>query len=47
MSYAVDAMQTLTRTADTAEVWPDVGIVAAFAAAGLALGAATLGRRTP
>jgi ABC-2 type transport system permease protein len=47
LSYAVDAMQTLTRTADTAEVWPDVGIVAAFAVAGLALGAATLRRRTP
>jgi ABC-2 type transport system permease protein len=47
LSYAVDAMQTLTRTADTSEVWPDVGIVAAFALAGLALGAATLRRRTP
>jgi ABC-2 type transport system permease protein len=47
LSYAVDAMQTLTRTADTSEVWPDVGIVAAFAVAGLALGAATLRRRTP
>jgi ABC-2 type transport system permease protein len=47
LSYAVDAMQTLTRTADTTEVWPDVAIVAAFAVAGLALGAATLRRRTP
>ena len=47
LSYAVDAMQTLTRTPGTAEVWPDVGIVAAFAVAGLALGAATLRRRTP
>ena len=47
LSYAVEAMQTLTRTADTSEVWPDVAIVAAFALAGLALGAATLRRRTP
>jgi ABC-2 type transport system permease protein len=47
LSYAVDAMQTLTQTAATADVWSDVGIVAAFAAAGLALGAATLRRRTP
>ena len=47
LSYAVEAMQTLTRTADTSEVWPDVGIVVAFALSGLALGAATLRRRTP
>ena len=47
LSYAVDAMQTLTQTAATADVWSDVGIVAAFAGAGLALGAATLRRRTP
>jgi len=47
LSYAVEAMQTLTQTADSAEVWSDVGIVAAFAATGLALGAATLRRRTP
>jgi ABC-2 type transport system permease protein len=46
LSYAVDAMQTLTQTTATADVWSDVGIVAAFAAAGLALGAATLRRRT-
>jgi len=47
LSYAVDAMQTLTQTAATADVWSDVGIVAAFAVAGLGLGAATLRRRTP
>ena len=46
LSYAVDAMQTLTQTADTAEVWLDLAIVAGFALAGLALGAATLRRRT-
>ena len=46
LSYAVDAMQTLTRTSDTADVWLDVLVVACFAVAGLALGAATLRRRT-
>jgi ABC-2 type transport system permease protein len=47
LSYATDAMQTLTRTSATGDVWQDVGIVAAFACAALALGAATLRRRTP
>ena len=46
LSYAVDAMQTLTRTAATGDVWQDVAVVAGFALAGLALGAATLRRRT-
>lgn len=46
LSYAVDAMQALTRTTDTAEVWQDVGVVAGFAVAVLAVGAATLRRRT-
>ncbi|MDP3891663.1 ABC transporter permease [Nocardioides sp.] len=46
LSYAVDAMQHLTRSASTAEVWADVGVVAGFAVAGLAIGAATLRRRT-
>jgi len=46
LSYAVDAMQELVRTDATGEVWKNVGIVAAFAVAGLALGAATLRRRT-
>jgi ABC-2 type transport system permease protein len=46
LSYAVDAMQALTRTADTGEVWRDLAVVAAFALAGLTLGAATLRRRT-
>ncbi len=46
LSYAVDAMQALTRTADTGEVWQDVGVVAGFALAVLAVGAATLRRRT-
>ena len=46
LSYAVDAMQELTQTADTAAVWGDLAVVAGFALAGLALGAATLRRRT-
>ena len=46
LSYAVDAMQHLTTSATTAEVWQDVAVVAGFAVAGLALGAATLRRRT-
>lgn len=47
LSYAVDAMQHLTTTASTGQVWRDIAIVAAFAVGGLALGAATLRRRTP
>jgi ABC-2 type transport system permease protein len=47
LSYAVDAMQHLTTSAATGDVWRDLGVVAAFALAGLALGAATLPRRTP
>ncbi|GAB3195481.1 ABC transporter permease [Nocardioides hungaricus] len=47
LSYAVDAMTTLTETSATADVWADLAVVAGFALAGLALGAATLRRRTP
>jgi ABC-2 type transport system permease protein len=46
LSYATDAMQTLVVTDATGEVWRDLGIVACFALAALALGAATLRRRT-
>jgi ABC-2 type transport system permease protein len=46
LSYATDAMQTLVGTSATGDVWQDLGIVAAFAAAALGLGAATLRRRT-
>jgi ABC-2 type transport system permease protein len=46
LSYAVDAMQHLTTSAATTDVWQDMGVVAGFALAGLALGAATLRRRT-
>jgi ABC-2 type transport system permease protein len=45
LSYAVDAMQELTRTADPA-VWDDLGVVAGFVLGALVLGAATLRRRT-
>lgn len=47
LSYAVDAMQELVGRADDGEVWRSVGVVAGFAVASLALGAATLRRRTP
>lgn len=46
LSYAVDAMQGVATTTDSAAVWHDVGIVAAFVVAVLALGAFTLRRRT-
>lgn len=46
LSYAVDAMQSLVRTAETGEVWQDVAVVLGFAVVGLALGAVTLRRRT-
>jgi len=46
LSYATDAMQTLVSNTATADVWRDLGIVAGFAVAALALGAATLRRRT-
>lgn len=47
LSYAVDAMQHLTRSSSTGEVWADLAVVLAFVLGGLALGAATLRRRTP
>jgi ABC-2 type transport system permease protein len=47
LSYAVDAMQHLTRSTSTGEVWRDLAVVAAYAVAGLALGAGTLRRRSP
>jgi ABC-2 type transport system permease protein len=47
LSYAVDAMQELVGAADQGQVWRYVGVVGCFALASLALGAATLRRRTP
>ena len=47
LSYAVDAMRTLTTQVDaTADVGRDLAIVAAFAVAAIALGSLTLRRRT-
>ena len=46
LSYAVDAMQELTATTRTGEVWLDLAVVACFAVAALGLGAATLRRRS-
>jgi ABC-2 type transport system permease protein len=47
LSYAVDAMTDLSRSTETGTVWSDVLVVTAFALGALALGAATLRRRTP
>jgi ABC-2 type transport system permease protein len=46
LSYAVDAMRSVSSSAAVSEVWPDVLLVAAYVVAGLALGALTLRRRT-
>jgi ABC-2 type transport system permease protein len=46
LSYALDAMTNLARSSSTVDVWQDLAVVAGFAVAGLALGAATLRRRT-
>lgn len=46
LSYAVDAMEHLATSTRSGEVWRDIAIVAGFAVAALALGAATLRRRT-
>lgn len=48
LSYAVDAMNTITTTADaTGEVGGDMLVVAGFIVLAVAAGAATLRRRTP
>jgi ABC-2 type transport system permease protein len=46
LSYAVDAMQHLTSSAAIGDVWADLAVVAGFGVGCLALGAATLRRRT-
>ena len=46
LSYAVDAMTSLTGTAATGDALADLGVVLAFAAAALTLGSLTLRRRT-
>jgi len=47
LSYAVDAMGLLTTADDPAAGAADLAVVLGYAAGGLALGAATLRRRTP
>jgi len=46
LSYATDGMKHLVASTDTGPVWGDLLVVASFVLAGLALGAATLRRRT-
>ena len=46
LSYAVDAMAALSRSTDTGGVGADLAVVSAFVVAALAVGAATLRRRT-
>jgi ABC-2 type transport system permease protein len=46
LSYAVDAMQQVAASSETGEVWRNVAVVAAYAVAGLALGALTLRRQS-
>lgn len=47
LSYAVDALGEVARSVETtARMWADLGVVAGFAVVALALGAATLRRRT-
>jgi ABC-2 type transport system permease protein len=46
LSYAVDAMQRVASSGRTGQVWTDVALVAAYAVAGLALGALTLRRQS-
>ena len=47
LSYAVDAMQHLSGVGETGRVGRDLAVVGVYIVAGLALGAATLRRRTP
>ena len=46
LSYAVEAMQRVTEGAELSAIAADLGVVAGFVVAALALGAATLRRRT-
>lgn len=46
LSYAVDAMRTVSTSTGTADVWADLGIVLLFVVGGLALGALTLRRQS-
>lgn len=47
LSYAIDAINTLARESSAGGIGGEVAVLAAFIAAALALGVATLRRRTP
>ena len=46
LSYAVDAMQLVSGSTATGQVWRDVALVSAYVVGGLALGALTLRRQS-
>lgn len=46
LSYAVDAMQAVTKAANP-EIWGDVGVIAAWVVGAVLLGSLTLRRQTP
>jgi ABC-2 type transport system permease protein len=46
LSYAVDAMTTVTSAIETGDVWADLAVVVGFVVAGLAAGALTLRRQS-
>jgi ABC-2 type transport system permease protein len=46
LSYAIDAINHLL-VGDTGEIWPQVAVLTGFIVGALALGVATLRRRTP
>lgn len=47
LSYAVDAMKSVSSGGPTGDVWSDVGVIVGFVVVLLGLGALTLRRRTP
>ncbi|WP_181311859.1 ABC transporter permease [Nocardioides campestrisoli] len=47
LSFAVDAIDHLSRSDATGEVWQELAVIAAYAVVFLSLGALTLSRRTP
>jgi len=47
LTYVIDAMQSLAAEPDVAAIWGDVGVIIGFVVVAVAVGAATLRRRTP